>query len=532
MPPPAPAGTPSSRAITRRRAVAWSLGAGALAALGVVGRAAWHLLGRASRERSLPRDAADGSDVDATLLDDKSGLEETRVATFAPATALSAATLLAETAGTSGPSLSVSIGGARHSMGGQTLHADSLHLARALPATAKAEVAYRDDRSSYVVDAGSTWRQVLDTLAERQRSVAVMQSNNDFTIGGSISVNAHGWQSMSGPVGSSVTSLEIALADGTRLPCSRTENAELFSLACGGFGLFGVITSAELAYVPDRAYALTTKTFDATQYLETWQALVRDNPRAAMSYGRLRISRKRFLEDAVLNVFDDQDAPLTAVAGSAVSPSLAPPVSAAAAGSAALHEELVRAVFRGSEASEYGKRLRWDLEVLTGGEAVGMTNRSTILNTSSQSFANRDPARVDLLHESFVPRAALAGLVADLRRILPKHDVDLLNITIRDVTADRTARLNYAKEDVFALVFLFNLARDREADARLGDCVREVIDATLDRNGSFYLPYRPYATRAQVERAYPELQAFVAAKHRWDPKGRFRSRFAEHYRLV
>lgn len=500
-------------AITRRRVIGWTLGAGALVAIGVIGRAAWHLVGRMARERRLP---GQGGPALTSVLNDQSGLEETHLQAVVAATAATVPEALATDAD------AISIGGSRHSMGGQTLLADSLHIARRLPDEAKAELAYREASSTYVADAGAIWRQVIDALAPRQRTVAVMQSNNDFTIGGSISVNAHGWQTLRGPVCSSVTSLTIVLADGTPMTCSRQENAELFALVCGGFGLFGVITSAELTYVPDRAYALTSKTFDSETYTENWRALVQDNPHAAMSYGRLRIANKGFLQQAVINVFNDQDVP-------------APPTAEALASvpsSVAIHDELVRAVFRGSEDSEYGKRLRWDLEVLTGGEANGMTNRSTILNTSSQSFANRDPQRVDLLHESFLPRHELGGFIADLQRILPKHQVDLLNITIRDVTADATAFLNYAKEDVFALVFLFNLARDKAQDERLGACVREIIDATLDRKGSFYLPYRPYATRAQLERAYPNLSAFALAKTTWDPKKVFRSRFAEHYGLI
>ena len=44
-----------------------------------------------------------------------------------------------------------------------------------------------------------------------------------------------------------------------------------------------------------------------------------------------------------------------------------------------------------------------------------------------------------------------------------------------------------------------------------------LIDAGLDVGGSFYLPYRLHASRAQVARAYPRLEEFVAGKRRYDP---------------
>jgi len=37
--------------------------------------------------------------------------------------------------------------------------------------------------------------------------------------------------------------------DGTVVRCSRTENKELFSLALGGYGLFGIILDADLHVV-------------------------------------------------------------------------------------------------------------------------------------------------------------------------------------------------------------------------------------------------------------------------------------------
>ena len=87
-------------------------------------------------------------------------------------------------------------------------------------------------------------------LDKRGKSVAIMQSNNSFTVGGSISVNCHGWQYGKPPIASSVESIRMMLADGSIVDCSRTQNKELFSLALGGYGLFGVILDVDLRVVP------------------------------------------------------------------------------------------------------------------------------------------------------------------------------------------------------------------------------------------------------------------------------------------
>jgi FAD/FMN-containing dehydrogenase len=47
------------------------------------------------------------------------------------------------------------------------------------------------------------------------------------SVGGTLSVNAHGWPVQFGPFGSTLQRFRIMLADGSVLTCSSTENAEL-----------------------------------------------------------------------------------------------------------------------------------------------------------------------------------------------------------------------------------------------------------------------------------------------------------------
>ena len=49
-----------------------------------------------------------------------------------------------------------------------------------------------------------------------------------------------------------VESFRLVTSRGNLLNCSREENAELFRLAIGGYGLFGFIYSATLRLVPRR----------------------------------------------------------------------------------------------------------------------------------------------------------------------------------------------------------------------------------------------------------------------------------------
>jgi FAD/FMN-containing dehydrogenase len=70
-------------------------------------------------------------------------------------------------------------------------------------------------------------RDVIRVLDPIRFSPAVRQSNHDFSVGGTLSVNAHGWPVQFGPFGSTLQRFRIMLADGSVLTCSSTENAEL-----------------------------------------------------------------------------------------------------------------------------------------------------------------------------------------------------------------------------------------------------------------------------------------------------------------
>jgi FAD/FMN-containing dehydrogenase len=65
------------------------------------------------------------------------------------------------------------------------------------------------------VQAGAKWADIIPYLDQHGRSVAVMQSDNSFTVGGSLSVNCHGWQYNRPPIASTVESFHLMKANGS-----------------------------------------------------------------------------------------------------------------------------------------------------------------------------------------------------------------------------------------------------------------------------------------------------------------------------
>ena len=135
---------------------------------------------------------------------------------------------------------------ARHSMGGQSLPRDGTAITLD-GGPLEMDIAAKAYRTS----AGNRWSDVIRMLDPKGFSPAVMQSNSDFGVGSTFCVNAHGWPVPHGPFGSTVKAIRMVLADGTLIQCSRSENAELFGLAMGGYGLFGIIVELDVEMTPN-----------------------------------------------------------------------------------------------------------------------------------------------------------------------------------------------------------------------------------------------------------------------------------------
>jgi hypothetical protein len=122
-----------------------------------------------------------------------------------------------------------------------------------------------------------------------------------------------------------------------------------------------------------------------------------------------------------------------------------------------------------------------------------------------------------------------ASYIDDLREVLATEKLNLLNITVRYVEKDNKAVMSYAKDDMFALVFLINQKKDHQGMADTQRVVRKMVDVTLQHQGSYYLPYYGYPSKKQLEEAYPHTTAFFNLKRNYDPKETFVNLFYKEY---
>ena len=105
------------------------------------------------------------------------------------------------------------------------------------------------------VEAGMPLSQLNATLIEHGLGLTNMGDIDVQTVSGAISTGTHGTGRASGSVAHQVAGLEIVLADGSVVTCSRTERPELFEMARVGLGALGVISA--VTFQAEKAFALT-----------------------------------------------------------------------------------------------------------------------------------------------------------------------------------------------------------------------------------------------------------------------------------
>jgi hypothetical protein len=148
----------------------------------------------------------------------------------------------------------VCVAGGRHAMGGQQFAEDALLVdTRSLDRV----LALDDERGIVEVEAGIQWPMLIDELhrlqAGRSRQWGIVQKQTGadrLSLAGALACNAHGRGLALKPIIDQVESFDLLGADGAIRECSRTRNRELFTLAIGGYGLFGVITRVRLRLRP------------------------------------------------------------------------------------------------------------------------------------------------------------------------------------------------------------------------------------------------------------------------------------------
>lgn len=388
----------------------------------------------------------------------------------------------------------ITLSGAGYSQGGQTCDRRAIQIdTREMNQLIDLDL----ERYEVTVQAGITWRRLQDRLGIFGLSVSAMQSYADFSVGGSIGVNAHGQDVHWNPLSRSIVSMRILLTDGRHLFTSREENPELFRAVIGSYGLVGIVTEATLKVVPNTMLRKQVKLISARNYNSYFADLAK-NPDLALHSARLSINPFYLFRNAVVVNYFDTGEPVTPKHESSSTP---PPDAS--------YLNLVKK-------SWLARTARTTVEYFWA-ENEGQVARNQAMGESVTTLTNSLTGTRDILQEYFLPPEQLQSFIDELKAWQKRHaHFTLINATIRQVRADQDSLLPYAPEPRVAVVLFINHPGNATADQLMGKATRELIDTTLNLGGRYYLPYALYASQTQFERAYPEYRKLVAARKKWD----------------
>lgn len=407
--------------------------------------------------------------------------------------------------------------GARHAMGGQQFldHGWVLDTAGL-----NGVLGFDDARGLLTVEAGIRWPAVLAwlaTSADNTRGWTIRQKQtgaDDFSLGGAAASNIHGRGLAYAPFVEDIEALTLIDAQGCLIEASRQQRPELFALAVGGYGLFGMIASLTLRLTPRQTLRREVSLARVGDlHAEFSRAIAQ-----GCTYGDFQFAidprSDDFLDLGVLSCY--RPAPQTVASA---------PRHLHADDFARLlllaHHDPSRAF------TEYaGFYLATD-----GQHYASDAQQSGVYLDGYHAAVDRSLGHCgsEMITELYVPRAALAAFMARAADSLRRHRTQPIYGTVRLIERDPTSVLAWAREDWACIIFNLHVRHDPQGVDAAAQAFRALIDDALGFGGSYYLTYHRWATRAQVEAAHPRLREFLRAKREYDPHGRWQSDWYRHH---
>ena len=409
--------------------------------------------------------------------------------------------------------------GARHAMGGQQFASgcalvDMRGMARV--------ISMDHARGLVTAESGIAWPALIDGYLALQRThapgaeprwgIAQKQTGADeLTLGGALAANAHGRGLAMPPIVADVESFRIVNADGELLQCSRTEHPELFSLAIGGYGLFGIVTDVTLRLVPRVPVRRTVRLID----IDDAANAARRRIDAGFTYGDFQFdidpASRDFLTKGVFSCYEPVPGAVPPEQVVELSPQdwerlilLAHTDKPAAFTRYAQHYMATDGQLYWSDTHQLGTYLDGYHERIDA--ALGSACRCS-----------------EMISELYVPHERLIDFLHAAARMLAGRGADVIYGTIRLIRQDSETFLPWARHDQACVIFNLHVRHTPEGIAHAAGSFRGLIDLALERSGSFFLTYHRWATRGQLLAAYPQLPDFLERKRILDPAGTFRS---------
>lgn len=420
--------------------------------------------------------------------------------------------------------LPVSTCGGRHAMGGQQFVTGGMLLDTE---GMNRVTAFDPAAGTVTAEAGIFWPRLMAELKRLQagagRPWVINQKQTGVdavSLGGSLSANAHGRGLRLPPMVADVEAFELIDAEGTLHRVSRTENAELFGLAIGGYGLFGVIMSVTLRLVRRRVVRRVVEAIAVGDLIAKMNRRIADGH----LYGDCQYAT--YLDDAP----EEHPGILSSYAPVAEDAEPAAPDLEAPSLSAEDWADLIR-LARTDKRRAFAQYTAYYLK--SSGRIYGSDTHQLSPVFDGYRTATADVAQgTEMITEVYADADAVMPLLAANRRDFRDGGVDMTYGTIRFIEPDTETFLPWATRRRVCVVVNLHVKHTPAGRAAARDQFRRILDRTVEHGGSFYLTYHRWFKRRHLDAAYPQMADFLRQKRAYDPAGRFRSDFYTHLRSL
>ena len=419
----------------------------------------------------------------------------------------------------------IAVAGGRHAMGGQqfadkALLVDTRSLNRVLDFDA--------ERGVITVEGGIQWPQLLghlnDTQQGRSRQWGIYQKQTGadrLSLAGALSCNAHGRGLNLKPIVEQVNAFDLLGPDGELRTCSRHTHADLFRLAIGGYGLFGIITRVELKLRPLVKVRRVVELGETDGIISRFDARIRDG----YLYGDYQFAtdatRDSFLRRGVFSCYQPvaPDTPLTEHT-TRFEP-----------------EDWARLTFYSHTHKRRAFQVYSSRYLQTSGQIYWADSQLSAAYVDGY-HADLDRAvgaavpGSEMITEIYVQRPQLSAFMEAARDVLRRRRANVIYGTVRLIERDEETFLAWARERFACVIFNLHIEHTPQKIEEAAAAFRDLIDLGIAHGGSYYLTYHRWARRDQVERCYPQMREFLALKRQHDPDERFQSTWYRHYRRM
>ena len=420
---------------------------------------------------------------------------------------------------------SLSIAGGRHAMGaqqfgGDTVLLDTVPMNRVLDFDATAGL--------ITVEAGIYWPELIAAIRQADRedapqwAIAQKQTGGDrMSIGGALAANVHGRGLSMRPIIADVESFVLVDPEGEARNCSRTENAELFRLVIGGYGLFGVVYSVTLRLVPRQKLQRAVSVIDIEELMPAFEQRIADG----FLYGDFQYS-----------IDDSSDNYLTRGVFSCYQP--VSPDTPIPENQRELTVDDWRRLILYAHANKPQAFAEYVAHYLATDGQVYWSDLHQLgyyeenYHRALDQYLGASAPATEVITEIYVPRNSLAAFMHDVAADFRQNKTEVVYGTIRLVERDEESFLAWARESFACIIFNLHVTHTPEGQADAAAAFRRLIDRAIQYGGSYYLTYHKHATRSQVEQCYPQLPEFLRLKQHYDPAERFQSNWYRHYTEV